>query len=1003
MSHPDDLKVYVLLGFHTSFHHSWRGDTPDEAGFGTDIRVVRAILRILESAAQRGLQVRGYWDFDVYWTLQTILPQHAPDIIAGIRRRVETGVDEIVPGPYNNGANHAATEREMRTAIRYAFENPFGSGLRQVFGRVAPFFRPQESMYTAGQNAIFLEEGVTGLVLYYAGVPFNALSTFAPALPPEQRYNVLRLRSRPDEQPILLLPCISPPDLVDDVCLEALLLRLRRLQTTGQVDTDLLVHVNFDADGESWLPAPLPRAFSWVPNAGGLEEYIQVVNRYPWAEFTVPSEYVAGREPAGDLLVRQDLADGGFDGSYSWAEKCSSLRNWTALEGSRLHTYRAEALARGLPAEEAAALRRDLWEGEDSAFFRRLVGLTTTYYGMSTPVINDERQAKAERGLGAALQIANAAERRAARALRRNAAGIPGDCLYAFDIYAPEVEGRDDAVPARTIVRLPVILPRGVECLRLEDEHGEQVAASLINGGPLLDGRRPWDLVFLADLAPGEARSYRAWEAPQSEHAPTPLVLRNRWIDLRLAAKTGVASLTFQGRPVGDGGFLDPFITYRHRGRPERWPTTEYAFAWLGDESWQGLARATISTFIVMDTPHGRALTMLLYTFTLFDDLPYLVLDVEVYYARTPPEDTIDTLQQKLRRPLDLRWVEVAPCQLQPLLDAPAGQPLRVWKHNYLGVTSYYDLDYGQINPRNRDVDSFNHQATAGWVAVSDGRTGLLLAENADVLASMAFCPMRLREREGKQHLALNPFGSYHGAQLDYAHLGGTGVGAELTEGISGSLRPNGPSFNGEHLAFSLLLAPYDGDEPPADVQRDALASFYPPGIVYRQAPPGIEVVVPADVRARIRADGHLLELRRLGDTPLPSPEALMANPADGAVDLVWEPGRDARLTSYQVRWRPLARRGGPPEPKEWTSERVPAGRRWRVVGLDNGRRYILQLRAVGQDCHSPWTNAVEAVPGPVEAASLLGAVPAVSPWTLVRMVGHSLAHVIRARLSPSR
>ena len=44
------LKVYAMLGFHSNFYHSWRGDTPDEAGFGTDIRVVREILRILDVA-----------------------------------------------------------------------------------------------------------------------------------------------------------------------------------------------------------------------------------------------------------------------------------------------------------------------------------------------------------------------------------------------------------------------------------------------------------------------------------------------------------------------------------------------------------------------------------------------------------------------------------------------------------------------------------------------------------------------------------------------------------------------------------------------------------------------------------------------------------------------------------------------------------------------------------------------------------------------------------------
>ena len=31
-------KVYVALGFHTNLYHSYRGDTPDEAGFGKDIR-----------------------------------------------------------------------------------------------------------------------------------------------------------------------------------------------------------------------------------------------------------------------------------------------------------------------------------------------------------------------------------------------------------------------------------------------------------------------------------------------------------------------------------------------------------------------------------------------------------------------------------------------------------------------------------------------------------------------------------------------------------------------------------------------------------------------------------------------------------------------------------------------------------------------------------------------------------------------------------------------------
>jgi len=176
-------------------------------------------------------------------------------------------------------------------------------------------------------------------------------------------------------------------------------------------------------------------------------------------------------------------------------------------------------------------------------------------------------------------------------------------------------------------------------------------------------------------------------------------------------------------------------------------------------------------------------------------------------------------MMQKLRRLIDLRWVEAAPCQMTPRLANHGERPLRVWKHNYLGITAYYDLNYGQINPRNRELDAFNHQVTAGWVAVSNGEHGLLVGEDAETLASMAFCPMRLRVRDGRQVVSLNPFGSYHGRMLDYSHLGGSGVGAALLQAFGGQLNPNGPSFNGQTLRFSLLLAPYAGDEPPAALQ----------------------------------------------------------------------------------------------------------------------------------------------------------------------------------------
>jgi hypothetical protein len=994
-------KVYVMLGFHASFYHSWRGDTPDEAGFGTDIRLVREIIRMLDQANAQGLQARGYWDFDVYWTLEQIIPAHAPEIIEDIRRRVQSGQDEVLPGPYNNGANHAATEEEFRMALAYALENPHGSGLKQLFGQVTPIYRPQETMYTAGQNAILAEEGFDGFVLYYSSVPFDSVSPFIPTLPPEQRYNPLWFRSSPHERPVIILPAVSPMDLFNYVSLEKWLLDLRQLQTSGQVKSDLVLHLNFDADVETWLPLDLPRAFAWFPNTGGLMEYVQAVNKYPWAEFTVPSEYLKTHPPRGEILVRQDLADGAFNGNYSWAEKFGSLQNWTALEQSRLHSYRATALAQRLPEPLATDLDRRLWQGTDSSFFQRLIGLSTTHFGMSTPVINEERQAKAEMVIGRARQIAADAERDAAQAVRTQAK-VSEDALYAFEVYNYARGKQAAPQAAQMLVRVPVVLPPGVEGVATTDADGKHVPASLVDLKPLWDGSAAGELLFVANLGPGERQTYRvdAVAAATEPRAGPVSVLQNRWLDLGLSESSGIVWLKFEGQEIGGDDFLQPFITYstdfrslrdfgslityRSTRFPKTWLPSGYTFDDLSTESWDGLARARLRAQIPMDTPDGRYTSQLSYTFTLFDDLPYLLVDVEADYAYTPPRDLIQTVQQKLRRLLDLRWIEVAPFQLHPAITAPATSPLRVWKHNYLGVTSYYDLNYGQINPRNKNLDSFNHQVTAGWVAVSNGQRGLLIAESAEALASLAFCPMRLRETDGVQHLSLNPFGSYYGQQLDYSHLGGTGVGTELTIAGSSAMRPNGPSFNGQTERFSLLLAPYAGDQPPPALQTDAAAFFYPFGVIYLKTPPGMEAVVPDDVR-RLIADKER-EARLMSTAPLPPPTAFLANPSDGAVDLVWDSPRDERVTGYEVRWRKA-------EAGQWQTERIAPATRWHLPDLENGERYMFQIRALGEGRQSEWTEEAECVPGPLKPASLLSAASGASPWTLLRLIYYGLLH----------
>jgi hypothetical protein len=305
-----------------------------------------------------------------------------------------------------------------------------------------------------------------------------------------------------------------------------------------------------------------------------------------------------------------------------------------------------------------------------------------------------------------------------------------------------------------------------------------------------------------------------------------------------------------------------------------------------------------------------------------------------------------------------------------------------VWKHNFLGVMASFPLNYGDINPRNAELDAFNHQITAGWVAVSDGERGLLVADRADVRTSFAFAPMRLRVRDGRQVVSLNPFGTYHGRQLAYDHLGGTGVGTEFTTLISSAVRPNGPSYNGEHERFSLLLAPYRGAAPPERLRADAEAFFHPPATALRVSE---DVLLPADLRAAVEARRQ--QLARSRTDPIPSPLAFLANPSGGAVDLVWDQPRDARITGYEIEWRGR-------ESSRWRQERVGRVDRHRFEGLADGDAHAFRMRALAGERASDWTDTLEVEVGPVERVELVGAVGEAPISLLARTFWYGLVHV---------
>lgn len=171
-------KVRIAFGFHVNLYHSFRGDTNDENGFGQDIRVIRHTIRELDRFNREGIPVCAVWDFDSLFSLQEILPAHAPDIIGDVQRRVRENKDDVILMSYNNGLMSAMTHEEFMASMERAITNENGSGIKDLFGRMAPVVRPQEMMTTPGNFERYQSLGIEAVSLYYSATPFDAFQMF---------------------------------------------------------------------------------------------------------------------------------------------------------------------------------------------------------------------------------------------------------------------------------------------------------------------------------------------------------------------------------------------------------------------------------------------------------------------------------------------------------------------------------------------------------------------------------------------------------------------------------------------------------------------------------------------------------------------------------------------------------------------------------------------------------------------------------------------------------
>ncbi|MDR1734211.1 MAG: hypothetical protein LBR73_04955 [Oscillospiraceae bacterium] len=364
-------RIHVAFGFHVNCYHSYRGDSNDATGFGGDIRIIRKIIAGMDDLNAQGIPVKGTWDFENAYSLERILPEYAPDIIENVRRRCRSNGDENILMGYSNGALGAMTAEEFDASIQMAVSNPAGSGLQDLFGGYAPLMRPQEFMFSPAQVQDYNRNGLA-LCLYYSCVPFDGFRTLIPQLEDTYAFNPLTFRY--GEENLTVLPTYSNADVFDAGCLRAWVQDLRAKQCAGEVNHDLLIFINMDADAVLWEPMNVPFPLNKLSNTQGIVGYAMQVADLEYVVFDTPWHYMQSHPALKSITFGQDTADGSFTGYASWAEKPFNRLIWSRIEKARRLAEAADSHA---------------------GFAERLLLLSTTHFGLASPHLNIQRERKA--------------------------------------------------------------------------------------------------------------------------------------------------------------------------------------------------------------------------------------------------------------------------------------------------------------------------------------------------------------------------------------------------------------------------------------------------------------------------------------------------------------------------------------------------------------------------------------------------------------------------------
>lgn len=836
-------KVYIAFGFHGNMYHSFRIDTNDEAGFGKDIRVIRNTIKVLDKYNKMGVPVRGVWDIENLFTLQETIPEHAPDIITDLQRRVKENNDEILIMSYNNGLTSAMNEREFMDSMKRAITNKDGSGVKDLFAEYTPLVRPQEMMYTPGNYRAYQKLGIDAMSMYYSAITFDTFRVFSRELSRKEAHNPLYYVNKDTGEKMKMIPTYNIGDLVENVSLRRWAQELNREQRRGNIDSDVLIFINFDADDNFWYGLTLPDYLKSLPNTGGLDQLIHDVKDLEFVEFTTLKEYMKDHKPVGEVEFGQDTADGSFNGYNSWSEKAYSSTYWKHLENDRRIHAAVEKSFPNMP----QSLKNILKQSYES----RLRLLSTTNFGMATPYLARARERVVEEIIQDMNESAQKAEKMLVNKLRNEilSTSTHPDGIFIEKFTAVNLEQNTTGSGKILNIRQP--LDNLVKKIGIKNTNS---AASAINNASFfvtnakgnkissytLPCRKENGIITIPVFINEDFSDQKSFSLFYSEKPETQ---KRKTQSSKTSISNGLITLKWN-----EDGIIEEVLLNKNRQLEKNslLPKIHYGDGLIKPEN--------IKTSILKDGSNGVVSVQISgelnpadefivrkgkfqYTFSLIENIPFLILDSQIKYPETKREDIIKGHIPSLARKIDEKWIETMPAELLFSYHATEEKPFRVLKRNYFEVQSSYALDYYLRSSENEELDNINNHITSEYAAVASQELnkGVIVGYDITRLANFAYAPMKMKKRSSQFQISVNPFGTYFGDQYDQPTWGNeNGFNSAFITGEQ--YITAAPTYNGYPHEFTLFISFFDGSKIPDDIERQTRAFAHPPYIVEKSS-----------------------------------------------------------------------------------------------------------------------------------------------------------------------